>query len=163
MSAQPNGLTDPAEAFREVFQRHAVGVAVIACGGAVPVGFTATSVVSVSADPPMLSFNIGHRTSSWPALRTAEHIAVNLLAAGQTDLARTFATSGIDRFGAAGAWRRGPHGLPVLPGVLAWLGATVRGRFAAGDHSVVIAEVTDAHYTDAEPLLYHLRGFRSFT
>ncbi|MET9972722.1 flavin reductase family protein, partial [Streptomyces sp. NPDC006356] len=41
---------------RSVFRRHAAGVAVITARGETgPVGFTATSLSSVSAEPPMLS------------------------------------------------------------------------------------------------------------
>jgi flavin reductase (DIM6/NTAB) family NADH-FMN oxidoreductase RutF len=36
-----------------------------------PVGFTAVSVVSVSLDPPLLSFNIGRASSSLPVLARA--------------------------------------------------------------------------------------------
>ncbi|MBW8821649.1 MAG: flavin reductase, partial [Streptomyces sp.] len=50
---------------RSVFRQHAAGVAVItASGDAGPVGFTATSLASVSAEPPMLSFGIGTGASS---------------------------------------------------------------------------------------------------
>ena len=48
--------------FRSVFRRHAAGVAVItAAAGGRPVGFTATSLTSVSVEPPLLSFGISHR------------------------------------------------------------------------------------------------------
>lgn len=51
---------------RSVFRRHAAGVAVVtARGGAGPVGFTATSLTSVSADPPLVSFGISTGSSSW--------------------------------------------------------------------------------------------------
>ncbi|MYS39753.1 flavin reductase, partial [Streptomyces sp. SID5998] len=60
---------------RSVFRRHAAGVAVItARGEAGPVGFTATSLTSVSAEPPMISFGIGTGASSWPAISGTEHI-----------------------------------------------------------------------------------------
>ncbi|MGQ4336108.1 flavin reductase family protein, partial [Streptomyces hayashii] len=60
---------------RSVFRRHAAGVAVItASGGTGPVGFTATSLSSVSAEPPMLSFGIGTGASSWPAVSGAEYV-----------------------------------------------------------------------------------------
>ncbi|MGC9376850.1 flavin reductase family protein [Streptomyces sp. MH13] len=142
---------------RSVFRRHAAGVAVItARGDAGPVGFTATSLASVSAEPPLLSFGIGSGSSSWPAVSAAEHVGVHLLGEHQQDLASTFARSGADRFAAPTAWRDGPEGVPVLDGVLAWLVCRVVGRVPAGDHRIVVAEVLLGDSAGAgRPLLYH--------
>ncbi|MGX1128792.1 flavin reductase (DIM6/NTAB) family NADH-FMN oxidoreductase RutF [Streptomyces glaucescens] len=146
---------------RAVFRRHAAGVAVItARGEAGPVGFTATSLTSVSAEPPMLSFGIGTGASSWPAIAEAGHVGVHILGEHQQDLAATFARSGADRFGAPTAWREGPEGVPVLDGVLAWLVCRVHARVPAGDHRIVLAEVAVGDPTGAgRPLLYHQGRF----
>src|SRR5213076_2587261 len=94
--------------------------------------------------------------SSWPVVAVAEHVAVHLLSHSQQELARTFATSGIDRFAAPTAWRPGPHGVPVLHGTLAWLVCRVVDRVVAGDHAVVLAEPLLARYDGGDsPLLYH--------
>ena len=149
----PDGVT--ADRFREVFRRHACGVAVVATDGPTPTGFTATSLVSLSADPPLLSLNVSHGSSSWPAVQRAEHLALHLLAADQAELATTFSTRGIDRFAAVPGWRRGPLDLPVLPGVMAWLTVRVQALVPAGDSSLVVAEVLHASHVDAPPLLFH--------
>ena len=138
-----------------MFRRHAAGVAVIATAGASPVGFTATSLVSLSASPPLLSFNISHGSSSWAAVEQAEHLSLHLLASDQRAVATLFATSGIDRFARLGDWERAPLELPRIPGVMAWMAASVRAKLSAGDHSVVIAEVLHAEHADKRPLLYH--------
>jgi flavin reductase (DIM6/NTAB) family NADH-FMN oxidoreductase RutF len=142
---------------RSVFRRHAAGVAVITARGAAgPVGFTATSLTSVSARPPLVSFGIGTGSSSWPAVSEADHVGVHLLGEHQQDLAATFARSGADRFAAPTAWREGPEGVPVLDGVLAWLVCRVVGRVPAGDHRIVLAETLLGDPTGAgSPLLYH--------
>ncbi|MFF8475745.1 flavin reductase family protein [Streptomyces sp. NPDC015414] len=146
---------------RSTFRRHAAGVAVItARGGAGPVGFTATSLTSVSAEPPLVSFGIGTGASSWPAVATSEHVGIHILGEHQSDLAATFARSGADRFGASTAWREGPEGVPVLDDVLAWLVCRVVGRVPAGDHRIVLAEVVLGDSTGAgRPLLYHQGRF----
>ncbi|MEG3628256.1 flavin reductase family protein [Streptomyces poriticola] len=146
---------------RSVFRRHAAGVAVItARGGDGPVGFTATSLTSVSAEPPLLSFGIGTGSSSWPAVSRAEHVGVHVLGEHQRELAATFARSGADRFAPPTVWRDGAEGVPVLDGVLARLVCRVVGRVPAGDHRIVLAEVL---LGDAEgsgrPLLYHQGRF----
>ncbi|MFD3505268.1 flavin reductase family protein [Streptomyces sp. NPDC058676] len=146
---------------RSVFRRHAAGVAVItARGDAGPVGFTATSLSSVSADPPLLSFGIGTGASSWPAVAETDHVGVHILGEHQQDLAATFARSGADRFGAATAWREGPEGVPVLDDVQAWLLCRIVARVPAGDHRLVLAEVVLGDSTGpGRPLLYHQGRF----
>lgn len=157
------GISRPAagDLFRSVFRRHAAGVAVItARGGNGPAGFTATSLASVSADPPMLSFGVGTGSSSWPAVATAGHVGVHILGAHQRELAATFARRGADRFGPPTAWREGPEGVPVLDGVLAWLVGRVVARVPAGDHRVVLAEVVHGDFAGpGRPLLYHQGRF----
>ncbi|MFE1439106.1 flavin reductase family protein [Streptomyces sp. NPDC058739] len=149
------------ELLRSVFRRHAAGVAVITARGAAgPVGFTATSLTSVSAAPPMISFGIGTGASSWPAIAEAGHVGVHILGEHQQDLAATFARSGADRFGPSTAWREGPEGVPLLDGVPAWLVGRVAARVPAGDHRLVLAEVVLGDPTGAgRPLLYHQGRF----
>ncbi|MFJ4624716.1 flavin reductase family protein [Streptomyces sp. NPDC088812] len=164
MTAVP-GLRTPQLAspdlLRSVFRRHAAGVAVItASGGTGPVGFTATSLTSVSAQPPLLSFGVGTGASSWPALSEADHVGVHILGEHQQELAATFARSGADRFGAPTAWQEGPEGVPVLDDVLAWLVCRVVARVPAGDHRIVLAEVVHGDPAGAgRPLLYHQGRF----
>lgn len=146
---------------RSTFRRHAAGVAVItAAGDAGPVGFTATSLASVSAEPPLLSFGIGTGASSWPVMAEADHVGVHILGEHQQELAATFARSGADRFGPPTAWREGPEGVPVLDDVPAWLVCRIVGRVPAGDHRIVLAEVLLGDPTgNGRPLLYHQGGF----
>jgi flavin reductase (DIM6/NTAB) family NADH-FMN oxidoreductase RutF len=146
---------------RSVFRQHAAGVAVITARGENgPVGFTATSLSSVSAQPPMLSFGISTGASSWPAISGAGHVGVHILGEHQEQLAATFARSGADRFGAPTAWREGPEGVPVLDGVLAWLVCRVVARVPAGDHRIVLAEVVLGDPAGSgRPLLYHQGRF----
>ncbi|QEU96034.1 flavin reductase family protein [Streptomyces kanamyceticus] len=148
---------------RSVFRRHAAGVAVItAARDARPVGFTATSLTSVSAEPPMISFGIGTGASSWPAMSEAEHVGVHILGEHQQDLAATFARSGADRFGAPTRWREGPEGVPVLDGALAWLVCRIVARVPAGDHCIVLAEVVEGDTAgEGRPLVYHQGRFNA--
>jgi flavin reductase (DIM6/NTAB) family NADH-FMN oxidoreductase RutF len=157
MSVTTNRLADQV---RRLLRRHAATVTVITIATHDrPVGFTATSFTSVSLHPPLVSFCVDRSRSSWPAVRAAEHVMVHLLGAGQAELARTFATSGIDRFTAPVSWRPGPYGLPVLDGALAWLLCRVVRRIAAGDHAIVLAEPLLAEYAEGTPLLYHNGGY----
>lgn len=153
--AAPDHGTVAPDHLRRLLRRQAATVTVVtATSGGEPVGFTATSFTSVSLRPPLVSFCVNHRSSSWPAMRAAEYVAVHLLDASQDELARTFATRGIDRFAAA-AWHRGPYGVPLLQRTLAWLLCRVSARVTAGDHAIVLAEPVTMGCSDGSPLLYH--------
>lgn len=165
MTASPDlGTTQPAspDLLRSVFRQHAAGVAVITAQGERPVGFTATSLNSVAAEPPLISFGVGTASSSWPVVAQAEHIGVHILGEHQQELAATFARSGADRFAPPTRWRTGPEGVPVLDGVLAWLVCRVIARVPAGDHRVMIAEAVVGDLVGAgRPLLYHQGRFNA--
>ncbi|MCK8681501.1 flavin reductase family protein [Streptomyces lichenis] len=169
MTVQPDLATSHARhpaspaLLRSAFRRHAAGVAVVTASGARPVGFTATSVTSVSAEPPMVSFGVGTGSSSWPALAEAEYVGVHILAEDQRELAATFARSGADRFAPPTRWSTGPHGVPVLDGVPAWLVCRVVALVPAGDHRLVLAEVVVGGLDEepgGPPLVYHQGRFR---
>lgn len=152
---------DP-HAYLGVLRRQASTVTVVTAPGVdglPPVGFTATSFTSVSLRPQLVSFCLDRDSTSWPAVERANHVAVHLLAAGQRDLARTFATRGIDRFADHTAWRRGPYGMPLLNGVLATLVCSVVDRVWAGDHAIVLGRPVAGEHRDGEPLLYHQGGY----
>ncbi|MFI5804784.1 flavin reductase family protein [Streptomyces sp. NPDC051561] len=149
---------------RSAFRQHAAGVAVITAADREgrPVGFTATSLNSVAAQPPLVSFGVGTGSSSWPVIAGAEHIGVHVLGEHQEALASTFARSGADRFGVPTQWHTGPEGVPVLDGVLAWLVCRVVARVPAGDHRIVLAQVVAGDPSgQGRPLLYHQGRFNA--
>lgn len=151
-----------ADAFRTLLRRQAATVTVVTAPGSPPVGFTATSFTSVSLRPPLVSFCLDRGSSSWPTLERAAHVGVHLLGEDQHEVARTFATSGIDRFAAHTGWRYGPHGVPLLDSAVAWLLCRVTERVTAGDHAIVLAEPLHGQYAhSAAPLIYHMGGYTS--
>jgi flavin reductase (DIM6/NTAB) family NADH-FMN oxidoreductase RutF len=123
--------------FKTVFRSHPAGVAVVALQHeGRPVGFTATSVISVSAAPPLLAFSLASTSSSWPAISQASTPAVSFLGDHQDDVSARFATSGIDRF-ADGGWTALPTGEPVIDGAVSWFRARVVQRTPVGDSYLV--------------------------
>ncbi|MEW1860349.1 flavin reductase family protein [Streptomyces sp. NPDC088194] len=160
-SAGPDVPDIDPDVFRSVFRRHAAGVAVVTAQGVRgPVGFTATSLVSVAVEPPLFSFGVSVGSSCWPALSTAEHVGVHVLGDHQRELAAVFARSGADRFGPPTGWSPGPHGVPLLDGVAAWLVGRVVGRVPAGDHRIVVARaVAGDPHGPGGPLVHHQGGY----
>lgn len=155
-----------AEEFKAAFRNHAAGVAVItADAGNGPVGLTATSVFSVSAEPPLLVFSISDLSSSAATLREAESVVVHLLGADQLAIAQLCATSGIDRFADATLWGRLPTGEPFFPSAQSWIRGAVVNRMAAGGSTVFAVHALEASIAPddllASPLVYHNRQWHS--
>jgi flavin reductase (DIM6/NTAB) family NADH-FMN oxidoreductase RutF len=148
----------PPTVFREAMRHHAKGVAVITAGTEKPIGFCATSLASVSLDPPTVSFTVGLRTRSWPTVETARHAIVHLLADSQEEVARNFARPGTGKFAADTRWHRGALGLPVLDGVLAWLALALISHFPVGDHALVIGRVIETGPLADRPMAGEVHG-----
>lgn len=156
--SRSQGLTG--DDFKQVFRQHAAGVAVITfAGGHGPVGFTATSVISVSATPPLLAFAIAADSSSWHELQHAQTVVVNFLDAPSAHLSAHFARRGVDRF--AGVQHdQLPHGEPLLAQAAAWVRASVVERIPAGSSYLVTLHALDAQVArTATPLVYHDRTY----
>lgn len=153
-----------ADDFRTLFRRHPAGVVVIAAKAldGSYIGFTSTSVISVSVEPLMIAFSVMGTSSSWPAIRDADLVTVSFLAEGQTGIATRFSTQGIDRF-EAGGWRTLASGLPTIEGAAASLSARIVQRIAAGGSHLVIAavETIDLAGQGLAPLIYFDKGYRS--
>lgn len=152
-----------ADIFKSAFRHHAAGVAVITADpGGQPVALTATSVFSVSAEPPLLVFSISQATSSAPALRAAETLVVHLLGADQVELARLCATPGADRFAEATGWSRLATGEPYYPGAPTHIRGRVVTRVDAGSSTVMVVHALDALVAEeSTPLVYHNRSWHS--
>jgi flavin reductase (DIM6/NTAB) family NADH-FMN oxidoreductase RutF len=154
-----------AEQFKASFRNHAAGVAVItADAGNGPIGLTATSVFSVSAEPPLLVFSISELSSSAPTLREAENVVVHLLGADQLHIAKLCATSGIDRFADESLWTRLPTGEPYFPSAQSWIRGAIVNRMPAGGSTVFAVhalEASPARDDLVAPLVYHNRQWHS--
>lgn len=161
------GASVSGDEFKSVFRGHPGGVAVITAQGEHgPVALTASSVSSVSVDPPLLIFSTSTLSSATPAITAAETIIVHLLDADDVELARLGATSGADRFADTDAWTRLPTGEPVYHGVRAWVRCAVVSRMDAGGSTVVAAQALQTSINrEVDPgdhgnaLVYHNRGW----
>lgn len=120
-----------------------------------PWGLTANSFTSVSLDPPVVSVCIAKSGRVFPTLSMSGHFAVNILSAGQQDLALHFASNVENRFTETD-WTAGQTA-PILPGAAAHLQCIVHNRIDAGDHEILLGRVQ--HYTHTPiPSLVYCRG-----
>ncbi|KHD72781.1 flavin oxidoreductase [Actinoplanes utahensis] len=148
--------------FKAAFRRYPTGVAVIAAAGPHgPVGLTASSVASVSADPPALSFSVIGSGSALAVL-AAPGLTVNLLGPAQVALARDFARSGGPRFTPDQGWETLPTGEPMLPGAVASLRCAPLHQVPVGGSTVVVATVLEVFLgPPGGRLVHHDRRFHT--
>lgn len=155
----PNGLT----AFKHAFRRHAAGVSAITAltSDGSPVGFTASSVASLAAVPPLATFNMARSASSWPAIVESERVVIHML--GQRNRAVADILSGPnDRRFDGDHWYPGPYGLPVLNDVTSWMVGRIVERVAVQNSAVVVVQIEEGGIgEDDNALLYHERAYRT--
>lgn len=152
-----------ADDFKALFRGHPGGVSVITAEGPNgPVALTATSVSSISVDPPLLVFSVSALSSATPSILAADSIVVHLLDADDLEVAKLASTSGVDRFADRSRWTRLTSGEPLYLGVRAWVRCAIVERLEAGSSTVVVAHGIQGA-ADREPdheagsLVYHNR------
>ena len=131
-------LVEP-DHFRAVMGNFATGVAVVTATGPVgPVGMTANAVCSLSLEPLLLLVAFDNAARTLGVVRDVERFGVNVLAAGQEDLARLFASKLPEEEKFAGVPHSVHDGIPVIDGALAWVGCRLERLVPGGDHTIGI-------------------------
>jgi len=156
---QDNPVTTALE-LRAAMRHHAASVAVVTTRGDGPSGFTASSVVSLSLDPPLIAFSVALRSQAWQAWRRAAVGSVHLLHEGQAEVADFFADSRRDRFDGTVPWHWSEEGAPILDEALVWLTVAPRERLLTGDHATIVCLVTSVRTGQPlRPLVLHGGGY----
>jgi flavin reductase (DIM6/NTAB) family NADH-FMN oxidoreductase RutF len=148
--------------FREVMAHFTTGVTVVTANSANgPVGMTANAVCSLSLEPLLLLVCFANEARTLPPIQASKRFGVNVLAAGQQDLARLFASKRPEEEKFAGVQHSVHDGIPVLEGALAWVGCTLTELIPGGDHTIGIGAVTAAEASGGdEPLLWYRGAYR---
>jgi len=157
---QQSAATIGADEFRRVLGHFATGVTTVTAldpATGRPLGLTVNSFVSVSLRPPLVSFCVRDASSTWPALRRAGSLCINILGADQSDICARMAAKGPERFEGLD-WSPSPSGAPVLAGVVAWIEGTVEAEHPAGDHAIVVVRVRHMRENEHPRPLVFLRG-----
>ncbi len=134
---------------------------VVAKGDDGPVGIAATSITSLTVDPPAVLVCINRTTSLHALLMPTAPLSINLLARSQKDVSSAFGggTPREERF-QIGEWTEGKNGLPRLSGAQANLDCVIDVMLAYGTHSIAIARVLSASVSDrVDPLIYQDGGY----
>jgi flavin reductase (DIM6/NTAB) family NADH-FMN oxidoreductase RutF len=143
----------------ELFRRLTNGVYVVGvCHGGRSNAFTAAWLSQVSFNPLLVALSVNPENFSYRLLKQSRIFALSVLKRSQIDLARHFGCqSGAHTDKLAGQrWRRGTLGAPVLLEAAAHLECRVVGTVPAGDHELILGQVTQGELLDpeAETLVY---------
>lgn len=148
-----------ANALKSAMRQLASGVSVISTSqsGAWH-GMTATSVISLSMDPPSVLVCINRAATIHAPLMAAEAFCVNLLGSNQEEVCSVFSSKSRrnERF-ADGLWKVGPMELPYHPHAEANIFCTTDAVHEYGTHSVVLARVRhviEGHLEKRSPMIY---------
>ncbi len=124
-------------------------------------GLTASSLVSVSVEPPLVGVALDHDSVTRAAVRETGVFNVSVLTRAQEFLADRFAGRAPAVDWRALPDRLGTNGSPLLDGCAAWLECAVHDAHAAGDHDLVVGQVLRASVGSGDPLILWDRGFWS--
>ncbi|WP_072803239.1 flavin reductase [Rhodococcoides yunnanense] len=144
--------------YRHAAGRFASGVTVVTTrNGDHVYGVTATSFVSLSLNPLLVTVSINQNSAILPDIGDGGVLAVNVLASEQQEVSRYFSTRGRGRshqlFDGI-ATREEATGAPIIDGALSWFDCRVHATLEGGDHVILVGEVMAAGGTSGEPLLY---------
>ena len=152
------------ELYRDAWSRFATGVTVITTlepGGEVH-GMTASSVTSVSLDPPLVLVVVAEERQSHGLIETTGRFGMSILETGQTDIAKHFATPPESRGDINARYISTLSGTPVIANAIAAMDCRVTAAHEAGDHTVFIGEVESIAVGAGEPLVWFQRQFGGF-
>lgn len=136
------GRVDPTQ-LRSICSLFVTGITIVtSLSGDEPVGLTVNSFTSVSLEPPLVLFCLRRESGIRKAVRDTGHFTVNILAEDQQDTSSIFASRDASRFDAVEC-TAGRNGTPVLIDALAHLGCRVVNEIDAGDHVIILGEVTE--------------------
>lgn len=150
-----DGKISLGDQFRAAFRHHPGGVTVITAKSpeGKHVALTATSLASVSLEPPLVVFSASAISSSTPVLNAAEHVIVHFIDADAIEIAKIGATSGIDRFEDTSMWTELETGERVFTDAPVWMRCKIVNRVDAAGSTLLVAEVVDTSLAngDADP------------
>ena len=147
--------------FRRALGSFATGVTVVTTvtdDG--PMAIVANSFASVSLDPPLVLWSPAKNTARFHLFADARRYAINVLSASQRDVcsavlgART-ALSEIPH-------RLGENGCPIIADALASFECHRVTAHDAGDHIIVVGEVSKAQHRPGDPLVFHGGSYGAF-
>jgi len=153
--------------YRKAMRSYAAAVTIISTGRPGDrTGLTATSVCSLSDDPPSLIACINRNASAHACVRSTGAFGVNVLRTVQVELANTFAGRRViereQRFTDEVRWISLVTGAPVLADALVGFDCELVGEYSHDTHSIFVGQIKAIkHGHDNDPLIYFDGAFHS--
>ena len=121
-------------------------------------GMTASSFLSVSLDPPLVSVCVTNDADFMKYAKEEKTLAISILSEDQKEISNQFAgmnKEDIDvKFSNSGA-------VPIIADSAAWYQTEIKQIIPAGDHKFLLCEITDlGRDVEKKPLVYY-SGYRS--
>ena len=150
--------------FRDTLGTFPTGVTVVAARDATgPAGLTTNAFSSLSLDPPLILACFDNTSRTLPVVQASGRFAVNVLRAGQQELAAVFASKRVQAEKFAEVSHSEQGGVPVLDDALAWLVCDLEELLPRGDHTIGVGAVTELTAFDGEPLVFVRGGYWGLT
>lgn len=155
--------TTEARVLRDALGRFATGVTVVTTAGPErPEGITVNSFASVSLEPPLVMWCPAKFSTRFDLFTAARAWSVHVLGAEQLDISQRFTRGG----GGFDGLRveTTAEGIPVIPGTAARFDCLTFACHDAGDHAVLIGQVTRVTTggPDDHPLVFAAGRFGRF-
>jgi flavin reductase (DIM6/NTAB) family NADH-FMN oxidoreductase RutF len=152
--------------FKNALSHWTTGVTVVTTrSGERHIGITASSLTSLSLEPPQILVCVARKLHTHAAILESGVFAVNILSVEQIKWGMRFAgmiPEDGDRF-ADIEFDTATTGCAILPGVLGWLDCTLRHAYDGDDHTIFVGEVVAAGFQEGAPLLYFNRHWRQLS
>lgn len=146
--------TDP-KAYRKALGRFTTGIAVVTAidSAGAPIGITVNSFASLSLAPALIMWAPAKNSNRHDPFVAAPNFAVHVLSADQKAVCDQFVKNmyGFDGI----AYEQNAEGVPVIEGSLAAFECATTALHDAGDHTMIVGEVTRVRERGGEALIFH--------
>ena len=122
-------------------------------------GMTASSFLSVSLDPALVSFCIKKEATLFSLLKEGKIVGISILASDQKEISNQFA--GINKEEIAVPMTRKAAGASTVAGALAWYSTKITQIIPAGDHFLILCEIIDLGRAESGLPLVYWSGYRT--
>ncbi|OOG58002.1 flavin reductase [Polaromonas sp. C04] len=159
MSEFVKSLEISSDQLRQVMAQYPTGVVAITSLSRDdrPQGMLVGSFMSLSLEPPLVTFMVALTSSTWPALKQSERIGISILAHDQQEICKKLSRSAAERFSGVD-WKLSSHGSPVIDGAVASIDCEIAEVHRGGDHEIVVCRMLGLEIQRAVPALLFSHG-----
>ena len=122
-------------------------------------GMTASSFLSVSLNPALVSFCIKEDSALYPLLKEGKRVGISILSAKQKAISNQFA--GFNKEEIEVSLIKKMEGVSVIDKALAWYATEVYMIIPTGDHYSIFCKVLDLDRVSEGPPLVYWSGYRT--